>query len=232
MYICNQFKAKIGMQHVLSFLTALRDNNNREWFKEHKKEYELARKDYDTLCQCFLLKTSEFDDDMSKVNLKDAMFRIYRDIRFSIDKSPYKTHFGAFMAYPNGRKSHRGGYYLHIQPGNSFLGIGVWRPAKAHLYAIRKSVFDHYQEFKKIIYAVDFKEKFGYTLNDREKLKKIPVGFPTNFPEPELLKYKNYLVSHPISDNILMGKDVIDYIGNTAQNAYPFLSFLNEAIDE
>lgn len=220
------------MQHVLSFLVALRDNNNRDWFKEHKKEYEFARKKFDELCLHFLMKVSEFDEDMEKVNLKEAGFRIYRDIRFAIDKSPYKTHFGAFLAFPNGRKSHRGGYYLHVQPGNSFIGVGVWRPDKNYLYAIRKSIFDNYEEFRDIINQNEFKEKFGETLDDPQKLKKIPIGFPNNFVEPDLLKYKNYLVSHPVADKVLMDGQVIEYLGDVAQKAYPFLSFLNSAIDE
>lgn len=231
-YICTWKAKRENMKTILTYLSALKENNNRIWFNEHKAQYLMAQEQYERISQDFLMAISTFDADMQHVNFKEANFRIYRDIRFSANKTPYKLHFGAFFAYPNGRKSHRGGYYLHIEPNHSFMGIGVWKPERKHLQAIRKNIYNYYDEFKNIIEDNTFVKNFGKEMNDKDKLKKIPTGFSKDFENPELLKHKNYIISHHFDNRTLEKHDFIPYIKEKAKIGYPFLSFLNEAIDD
>lgn len=220
------------MNTILSYLSLLQKNNDRTWFNEHKEAFLLAQQRYEKLCQQFMLSVSQFDSDMQHVQFKECNFRIYRDIRFSKDKKPYKTHFGAFFAYPNGRKSHRGGYYLHIEPQHTFIGIGVWKPEKNHLQAIRQHIYDHYEEFRNMSTSSEFVQNFGTTLSHSDKLKRVPAGFPKDFQDPEILKHKNYIVSHPFDDEMVSSEKFVHYLAQKAESGYPFLAFLNEAIDE
>ena len=129
---------------ILQFLSELKTNNNREWFADNKDWYNKVRKEFESLSQELIIEISKFDDDIKHVEVKDCVFRIYRDTRFSHDKSPYKTHFGVFIASAGGRKSQRGGYYLHLDPAECFVAVGVWCPQPDLLKALRKSVFEHF----------------------------------------------------------------------------------------
>lgn len=221
------------MENILSFLRKLKVNNNRTWFAEHKREYNKAKNDFEKIGSALILKIGEFDDDTGRANIKDCIFRIYRDIRFSPDKTPYKTHFGAYIAFPGGRKSIRGGYYLHIAPNdNSFLSAGVWAPKSPILNALRRSIFENYDEFKEIINEPNFDTIFGNTFYEKGKLKRIPKGFPNDFENPEILKLKHYLVTVQLTDKEVLQPDFLDFATRLAKTAYPFVRFLNYTIDE
>ena len=221
------------MEEIFRFLIDLKSNNHREWFNEHKEQYNLARKNFETICSSLILRMGEFDKDMLKVTPQECMFRIYRDIRFSPDKTPYKTHFGTYMAFPGGRKSPRAGYYLHIDPAEGcFFSAGIWSPEPPVLKALRQSVYDNYEEFNEIRRDPEFHEVFGDSFMEEEMLKKIPAGFPKDFPEPNLLKLKHYLVSHNLSDDELFSNDFTDRLAHFAKVAFPFNRFLNYAVDE
>ena len=221
------------MKQILDFLKELRVNNNREWFNAHKDEYEIAKKNFENICQSLILKIGEFDEKILKVSTKECLFRIYRDIRFTHDKTPYKTHFGTYIAFPGGRKSPRGGYYLHIDPvGGCFMGVGIWSPEPKILKALRESIFDNYEEFDEIISEPEFKRIYGDSFYSEEKLKSLPKGFPTDFPNPEILKLKHYLVSHDLTDQEINDSNFTDYIANLARVAYPLNKFLNYTVDE
>ncbi len=221
------------MNKILPFLEKLRSNNNREWFNDHKDEYELAKKEFEQMCLDLILRISEFDENIGKVNVKECVFRIYRDIRFSYDKTPYKTHFGAYIAYPGGRKSHRAGYYIHLEPdGKSFFGVGVWSPQPPVLNALRRSIYEHYDEFDEIRNEENFKKLYKNSFYEEDKLKKIPAGFPSDFPDPEILKLKHYLVSRDFTEKEIDDKNFVDFTANLAKQAFPFVEFLNYTIDE
>jgi uncharacterized protein (TIGR02453 family) len=128
-----------------------------------------------------------FDNDIKNVDVKECVFRIYRDIRFSTDKTPYKTHFGVYIASAGGRKSQRGGYYLHLDPAGSFIAVGVWCPPPNILKALRQSVFDNIDELNEIRNEASFSTYFK-TFFEEDKLKKVPAGFPRDFPDAELFK--------------------------------------------
>ena len=162
------------------------------------------------------------------MNPKDCMFRIYRDIRFSKDKSPYKTNFGTFIA-KGGRKSMRPGYYFHIQPGESFAGGGVYMPAAEPLKAIRNYIAENPNEFLQITEDKEFK-KFYPRLYD-DQLKTAPMGFPKDHEFIHLLKYKSYVFSTHVSDNLLKGDNLLNYIVEAFRQLQRFNYFLNRAVD-
>lgn len=216
---------------ILVFLSALSKNNNREWFTANKSWYDSLKKDFDAISRALILKISEFDTDIKNIEAADCVFRIYRDVRFSHDKTPYKTHFGVFIASEGGRKSQRGGYYLHLDPAGCFVGVGVWCPPPPLLKALRKSVYDNIDELNEIRNETEFAKLFT-NFFEEDKLKTVPAGFPKDFPDAELLKLKHYLVEYKFDEKLLDSEDFIDKIAGIFKVAYPFNKFLNYTVDE
>ncbi len=157
------------------------------------------------------------------------MFRINRDIRFSKDKSPYKTNFGGFIA-SGGKKSSHAGYYLHIENNHSFVGGGIYCPPSDVLKAVRKEIFYNPDKFKAIINDPVFIEHFKEIWDDN-KLKKGPKDFPKDFPDLELLKFRNYTVGHYMSNDVVISSDFFGYAVERFKAMYSLNRFLNEAID-
>lgn len=214
---------------VLEFLTELRENNNREWFQANKKKYEIAKKDFQLFIELSIEQIKAFDPSISGINAKDCLFRIFRDVRFSEDKRPYKTNFGAFLA-KNGRKSRYGGYYIHIEPEQCFLGGGCYMPASNVLKAIRTEIFHHPDEFRGIIEKPEFKKHFPEMYG--EKLKTAPRGFPKDFEHIDLLNYKHYAVGKMIGDEIVESDGFAKEIDQTFKALYPLNRFLNEIVQD
>jgi uncharacterized protein (TIGR02453 family) len=216
---------------IIHFLSALSENNNREWFTENKKWFDKCKKEFDQLSTALISKIAEFDDDIKNVEASECVFRIYRDVRFSHDKTPYKTHFGVFVASAGGRKSQRGGYYLHLDPAGCFVGAGVWCPQPNLLKALRKSVYDNIDELNEIRFEKNFASKFQKFFEE-DKLKTVPAGFPKDFAEAELLKLKHYLVEYKFDAALLDSDDFVNEISEIFKIAYPFNKFLNYTVDE
>ena len=216
---------------IIQFLSALSENNNREWFTENKKWFDKCKKEFDQLSTALISKIAEFDDDIKNVEASECEFRIYRDVRFSHDKTPYKTHFGVFVASAGGRKSQRGGYYLHLDPAGCFVGVGVWCPQPNLLKALRKSVYDNIDELNEIRFEKNFASKFQKFFEE-DKLKTVPAGFPKDFAEAELLKLKHYLVEYKFDAALLDSDDFVNKISDIFKTAYPFNKFLNYIVDE
>lgn len=214
---------------VYEFLLELRENNNREWFHANKKKYDRAKKDFQLFIDLSIEQIKHIDTDINGIQSKDCIFRIFRDVRFSGDKRPYKTNFGAFIS-KQGRKSRFGGYYIHIEPQQSFLGGGCYMPESKVLKAIRTEIYHHSEEFKSIIGSKQFKIHFNELYGD--KLKTAPRGFPKNFEEIDLLNYKNYAVIKPISDDLLMSNRFPLEIENTFNALRPLNQFLNEIVND
>lgn len=216
---------------ILSFLSDLKENNNREWFAENKHRYDETRADFEEISQLLINEVARFDEDIKHISVKDCVFRIYRDTRFSQDKTPYKTHYGVFIAAGGGRKSVRGGYYLHFEPRKSFVAVGVWCPPPDVLKALRQSIYDNIDELKKITNEVGFKSYFkGFY--DEEKLKTAPKGFPKDFPDIDLLKLKHYMVEFTLPESLLSDKDFIVELARIIKTAQPLNTFLNFTVDE
>ncbi|MDD3321602.1 MAG: DUF2461 domain-containing protein [Paludibacter sp.] len=219
------------IENILRFLSELKINNNREWFAENKKWYDQVRTEFETISKEFILEISKFDEEIKHVEVKDCIFRIYRDIRFSHDKTPYKTHFGIFVAADGGRKSQRGGYYLHLDPDGCFVAVGVWCPQPNLLKALRQSVYDNIEEFNEIRTKKSYARYFN-TFLDEDKLKTVPKGFPKDFPDAELLKLKHYITEYKLPKEFNVKEDFVQQVADIAGNAYPLNKFLNYTVDE
>ncbi|MEA4981490.1 MAG: DUF2461 domain-containing protein [Paludibacter sp.] len=217
--------------NILDFLSELKDNNNREWFAENKERYESTKKDFERISDALIFEISKFDEDIKHVAAKDCVFRIYRDTRFSHDKTPYKTHYGVFIAAGGGRKSVRGGYYFHLEPGNCFVATGVWCPPPEVLKALRQSVYENIDELKEIINHPDFSRYFKTFYQD-DKLKTAPKGFPKDFNDIELLKLKHYMVEYKLDESFLTQNELVSKVAGIFKTAYPLNVFLNYTVDE
>lgn len=212
---------------LFSFLKKLQKNNNRDWFHANKVEYQRCKESFIHVIELLIHAVSEFDDSVKGLEAKKCLFRINRDIRFSKDKSPYKTNFGAFIA-PGGRNNGTAGYYLHIEPNNSFLAGGIYMPPSPVLRAIRQEIFENYEEFDSIVSEKEFVKHFKAI--DAEKLKTKPKGFPEDFKGLEYIKFKHYTVLQPVSESELTGKDFFIQARSAYLALQPLNQFLNYAI--
>lgn len=221
----------MNLLSIIEFLKELNVNNNREWFAENKNRYTNLKTYFEEVCKDLILKIAEFDEDIKNVEVKDCIFRIYKDVRFSHDKTPYKTHFAIYIASAGGRKSQRGGYYLHIEPSRSFVAVGVWGPPPNVLKALRQSVYDNIDELLEIVNKDDFKLNFG-DFYEEDKLKKVPAGFQKDFEQAELLKLKHYMVDYKLDNAILSSENVTAKLAEIVKKGYPLNKFLNYTVDE
>ena len=212
---------------IIEFLKDLKENNNRDWFKANKQYFEEAKQEFHDMVEYLIPALSVSNPALSNLEAKDTIFRIYRDVRFGKDKSPYKISMGAIMA-PRGRKSQIAGHYLHIEPGGSFLAGGSYSPPSDRLKNIRSEIYYNSAEFKTIISAVDFKKYFGEI--EGSKLKRPPVGFPKDFEGIELLKFKDYTVFHRIDDSDISSPDFLNNAVGIFEKMNPFNDFLNRAL--
>ena len=215
------------MDQAISYLKRLSSNNNREWFNDNKKEFESIKSYFEEFSQLLISGISVFDSSISELKPKDTMFRIYRDIRFSKDKTPYKTNMGLFFV-PGGKKSNNAGYYLHIEPGNSFVGGGNHMPQADSLKKIREEIFSNPQEFKNILEDKQFQDVFGNLQGDR--LSRPPKGFDPDFEDIEFLKFKSFTVFQKLSDTEVLSKDLLNNVIEKFRIMKDFNAFLNKAI--
>jgi uncharacterized protein (TIGR02453 family) len=221
----------MAVENIIHFLRELNTNNNREWFAENKVWYDQVRVEFEKLSKDLITGISSFDEDIKHVEVKDCVFRIYRDTRFSHDKTPYKTHFGVFIASAGGRKSQRGGYYLHLDPAGCFVAVGVWCPQPDLLKSLRQSVYDNIDELNEIRNSPEFSKYFS-TFYEEAKLKTVPRGFPKDFHDAELLKLKHYLVEFKLDENLINSTDFVQRVTEIVEYAYPLNRFLNYTVDE
>jgi len=177
---------------ILNFLYELQANNNREWFQANKDRFDVLKKDFTETVQQLINRIGLFDPEVAGIEAKDCVYRIYRDVRFSPNKLPYKNHFAAYIAQ-GGRKSERAGYYLHIEPGNSLLSGGLWQPQPKLLKMLRRDLYDQIEEFQAILDKPSFKKVFPGL--EGEKLKRMPAGYPAEGLHKDVLLYKDFCVS-------------------------------------
>ena len=215
------------MEKVLGFLKQLAENNNREWFNDNRKWYEESREKLLFLTDVLINEIGDFDPAVRGLQPKDCVFRIFRDVRFSKDKRPYKTNFGSFIC-KGGRKSMNPGYYFHIEPGGCFIAGGVYMPPSPVLRSIRNYVADQAEEFLEITSESDFKKQFPEMYDD--KLKLAPKGFPKDHEHIDLLKYKSYIFSKTLADRVVTSDDYIKKVVQFYEQLYPVNVFLYEAL--
>jgi uncharacterized protein (TIGR02453 family) len=214
---------------VFSFLNQLKLNNNRDWFHENKTLYNKAKSDFELFVNLMINEIGKFDNEVAHITAKESIFRIFRDIRFSKDKSPYKTNFGAFVS-AGSKNSSLAGYYFHVEPGNCMLAGGIYMPPSPALKAVRQEIFDNTEEFREIISDQNFIHYFRQLEGD--KLSSAPRGFPKDFKDIELLKYKNYLVMHSLKDEELKKEDFLVKMSKVFSAMTPLNHFINQAILE
>lgn len=216
------------MENVLRFLNKIKSNNNKEWFEKNKNAYLTAKEEFENFVSELIPGIHQFDKQVSvELKAKDCTFRIYKDVRFSKDKSPYKSNMGAVFN-PGGKKSAIAGYYLHIEPGASFFGGGVYMPEADKLQAIRQEIDYQSKEFLKILNATHFKKYFN-GLDAEDRLKNPPKGFEKDHPLIEILKNKHFIMSHAISDKQVLDKKSKALVLDGFKAMQPMMVFLRRA---
>jgi uncharacterized protein (TIGR02453 family) len=212
------------LKPVLDFLSHLKQHNNKAWFDENRAAYEIARAHFESFVDQLI---SEYGgiEDLGGISAKDCIMRIYRDTRFSKDKSPYKTNMSATIA-PGGKKSSSLGYHLHIQPHNeTLIAGGLYMPTPEQLARFRMVIDQDAAPFKAIINDKTFKSYFGVL--EGEKVKTVPQGYARNHPEIELLRFKQVVVVHRVSDEEVLLPEFSAHVIKTFAAMKPFLNYLN-----
>jgi uncharacterized protein (TIGR02453 family) len=215
---------------TLQFLEDLKNNNHRDWFQANQDRYESYKIDYRNTVDAFLDVMKPLDETLEQLEFKDCSYRINRDIRFSKDKTPYKTHMGIWMC--EGKKNtNLAGYYVHIEPNSGFAGGGLYMPEASELKKVRREIDGFYDELEDILNAPDFKKVYGSLDTDEGMvLKSAPKDFDKNQPAIELLKFKTFLATAKLSKKDLLSKT---FVHDTAEKLIvlkPLVEFLNRAL--
>lgn len=218
---------------TLKFITELKENNNKPWFDENKPKYLHARADFENFVSEVLTNMRSFDKDMQLLEVKNCVFRINRDVRFSKNKTPYKNNFAASFK-KDGKKSIFAGYYLHLQPGgNSFAGGGLWTPEPNYLKKVRQEIDYCFTDFEKIIHAKSFRKEFGELGREHgQVLVNIPKGYEKDNPAAEYLKLKSFFASNDIPDKELTQPGLLKTVLRSFEAFHPLLNFMNRAMHE
>lgn len=214
----------------LQFLDDLKANNNRDWFLDNKKRYETFKKDYHQLVGDFLDEMKPLDASLELLEVKNCTFRINRDIRFSKDKSPYKSHLGIWMS-TGAKGANRSGYYLHIERGGSFIAGGFYSPEPEDLKKVRKEIAFFYDDLEEILADKSFKKEFG-TLdrNETNALKNAPKDYEKDHPAIEFLKLKSFTASQKFDISEVSKKDFVSRMSKKLIALKPLNDFINRAL--
>jgi len=216
-----------SLRETLAFLRQLRVNNSRQWFEDNRARYDHARGCFQDVVTDLI---HQFDpiDDLSGVTAKECMFRINRDVRFSNDKSPYKSTMSAVLGQ-GGRKSTGRTYYFHIEPdGGSFLAGGLYAPSTDELSKMRQSLAENAKRFKQVVHAPDFIQYFGAISGDT--LKTAPQGYSKDHPDIDLLRLKQYIASHALSDDQVLSADLIPHVLAVFKAMKPLLVYIENVV--
>lgn len=214
-------------KETIDFLRKLDKNNDRDWFNANKSAYIAANDNVIAITGELINRISKFDPAVRGIDPKSCVFRIYRDVRFSKDKSPYKTNLGAFIA-PGGKKAMLPGYYFHIQPTMFFSAAGKHMPDPSELLKIRNAIVSNTKEFLKILGDKKFNQRFGDL--DGERLTKPPKGFDAEHTAIEYLKMKSFTVSEEFSATDAVSRDYPKMLAESFKTSYPLVVFLREAL--
>lgn len=207
---------------VFRFLKKLKENNDREWFNDNKQEYLDIHGNVIAFADDVLNKMNKHDT-IETPSGKKSLYRIYRDTRFSNNKTPYKTHFGGILKRATNQL--RGGYYFHIEAGNSFVGGGFWKPNSDDLKRIRAAIAEDSEELRAIINSKEFKSTFGELAGDQ--VKTAPKGYKKDHPAIDLLRYKQFLIGKSFTDEEVLASDFSDKIVDTFNAMRPFFDYMS-----
>lgn len=215
---------------VFEFLNDLSHNNNREWFMDNKKRWQSVKEDFLEFVEDLMPELYNMDKTIGIQSAEKCMYRIYRDMRFSNDKTPYKTHVAVYIATGGIKRHGRPGYYFHIENGGSMAGGGIFMPEPNTLTAIRKEIFYNIDTFRNIIEADDFKKYFN-ELWQLDMLKQPPKGFPKDFEGIDLLKYRHYVSSCEFSDITATTDGFKKYVMDIFRTTYPLNKFIIDSMN-
>jgi uncharacterized protein (TIGR02453 family) len=215
---------------TLDFLRDLKKHNDKSWFDAHRKQYETAKADFTEFLQAVIDAHAKKDEGLTGLQAKSCLFRINRDIRFSKDKSPYKTNFGASLN-KGGKKSVLAGYYSHLEPGEAFVGGGVWMPQPPELAKVRQEIDYGFDDFKKIVGSKKFKSVYGELYKGEDMmLSRVPKGYEPDNPAAEFLKMKSYIAMRPVTDKELLSKDLKKITLEAFSALQPLMEFINTSL--
>lgn len=218
-------------KEALQFLSDLIANNNTEWMHANKKRYESYKKDYHSFISSILAEMKPLDKSLEPLEVKNCTFRINRDIRFSKDKSPYKTNMGVWMSQDKNRKN-APGYYIHFEAGNCFVAGGVWCPEAGELKQIRKEIEFFHEDLESIVSNENFQKEFNQLdRGENNVLKKAPKDFDPNHPAIEFLKLKSFTASHKITESLFSEADFSKKIAKKLVALKPLNDFLRRALE-
>jgi uncharacterized protein (TIGR02453 family) len=219
----------MNTSQLYDFLAELTQHNERDWFQDHKATYGQLRPEFEAAVGRWLKQLAAQDPALVGLEPKQCIFRIYRDVRFSRNKKPYKTHFSAYFS-GGGKKSNNPGYYVQLGPnGQTLLAGGMYEPDKEQLARIRQEIDYNSAALHKLLQTPDFRQYFAGV--EGEKLKKAPTNYSTDHPEIELLKHKSFIVSHSVPDATARKLDLDTYVPTVFRAMQPFCKYLQEAID-
>lgn len=216
---------------TLRFLKDLKKNNNKPWFDDNRKRYDDAKQDFLQFIQTVIDLHGKKDTSIAGIKAKDCIFRINRDIRFSKDKSPYKTNFGASINKGGRKAMNSAGYYFHLQPGQLFLGGGLYQPMPPELGKVRQEIDYCLPEFKKILSAKNFKKIYGDLDRSPEfLLTRVPKGYEPDNPAADFLRLKSYLALTQLTEKDVTSKSLVKKTTSAFEALSPLLIFLNRAL--
>lgn len=216
---------------TLRFLSSLKKNNNKPWFDAHRPAYEAARIDFSNFIQLVIEAVQKTDTTITGLSAKDCLFRINRDIRFSKDKTPYKTAFGASIKR-GGRKSPFAGYYFHLEPGQSFIGGGLWMPEAPVLKGVRQEIDYNWEEFHGIVKHNHFTKNFSDLYKGGDvSLTTMPKGYEKDNPAAEYLRLKSFIAETKVADEELTKASLHKKTVTAFEALQPLLQFINRTIE-
>jgi uncharacterized protein (TIGR02453 family) len=214
---------------IFRFLKDIAIHNDREWFKANKSEWDEAKMAFEDFMATVIGRISLYDESVKHLLPQDCMYRIYRDIRFSSDKSPYKRHIGGYINC-KGKKSAHSGYYIHLEPGNCLICSGSLFVTSQMLKAIRQSIYDNIEEYRDIVEDKHFKQYFPNI--GTEYLKVAPKGFPKDFEYIDYLKCKDFSVCMPVEESFFYDEKLLDKLDSIFKQMKRYNDFINDTIDD
>ncbi|MDD2358690.1 MAG: DUF2461 domain-containing protein [Thiovulaceae bacterium] len=219
------------MERVINFLNELQQNNHKEWFDSHKNEYKEAQIVFNTFTEKLIEGIASFDPSVKNLTVKDCTYRIYRDVRFSKDKTPYKTHMGAYIS-PKGKNGGYSGYYFHIEAANAnyiggnILSTGIYMPQPRVLKSIREEIMLNGENFLNTIKLAN-----GFSIQMSDSLKRVPSGFPADSKYADFFKLKNYFLAQFLTNDFILKDNLLESVINEYKKTLAFNNLINKAVE-
>lgn len=218
------------MKEIFQFLRELRRHNDREWFAAHKQDYLRVKETAENFTARLIAALAGIDPEAARLTPADCTYRIYRDTRFSADKTPYKTHIGIFICPPFGKKSIMAGHYFHLEPDNTFYACGTWYLPPKALKAVRQSIYDEIDEYRSIVESAEFRQYF--TSVGEDFLKTAPKGFPKEWQWIDYLRPRMFCATAPLSEQTVCAPNAIDRLLDMMRQGKRLDDFLNYTIED